>query len=112
MGIEIEVPCQPEAGNIVIVDLFQRAEALLAIGAPVSEPVSRLTLGLHDLRIGHACRRLRLRFSGSGESESVENQDAEDGYDNSKFRLAHAAYTFRLLPWSHPGQSNYRSAEE
>ncbi len=53
VGIEIDIPGQPESIHSLVIDLFERAEALLAVRASIGKPVLWFGVCLHELGIGN-----------------------------------------------------------
>ena len=57
VSVKIERPGQAEPADVLVIDLIERTEALLAISAAVGHPVAGLVVGVDDARSVNAGRR-------------------------------------------------------
>jgi hypothetical protein len=60
----VEIPGEPEACDVVLVDPVEPAVALLGVAAAVAEPALGLVCGMHQARVVHTRRPARLGRRG------------------------------------------------
>ena len=60
MAVEIHIPSESELADILVIDLLQRAEALLAVSAAVAHPVAGIIVSVDEPRGVHVGRRGRF----------------------------------------------------
>jgi len=75
-GVQVVVPGQAELAGVAVVDLVQRAVALLVIGPPVGHPVAGLAVGVEDPLAVHV---RAWRFMVSRKTDQKDRRQLLDG---------------------------------
>ena len=90
-GIEVDVPGELELADVVGVDLLQRAESMLVVGAAIGHPLGGIAIGAEQRRaastaatglaagVGLADRRART-LRAAAHQERGEKTVGNDGY--------------------------------
>src|SRR6266403_968934 len=93
--VQTVIPRQRHLIDILVVDCFERAEALFTVRAAMAQPIFRLMVGLDDAGAVHVCRlcgrrALRLlRRVGTGYAEARRQRENQHHRDSGTSVLSH-----------------------